>query len=219
MKSLKIFVNEKEYRRTGGTPENAPFHSKNYRQYFEGYSEYEEKDASGKKRIRRVYTGVLHCADLSPSLYTKIRFLYVLLFLSGIVCFFYAATRPLSCNSAAVTVAFEAMTVLCYGRLAWFLFNYLTNKKEMTLMEFHYTKAVCSASLHTVIPLSGVILSSCFCQLSEHAALTGSFAFYLLALLFSAMFCLLIHKIESGIPYNSYLSKEQAPEHACYLSK
>lgn len=214
MKSIKDYVRDRELRRTGGHPENAAYHSKNYRRHFEGWSEVRQADADGKVHIRRVYTGVYHRAKLSDGKIRLLRLAYALLWLAAVALFFFAATRPSQSNTVAYVTALQGLGVVALAWLMWALYNFVTAGLSMTLGEFHYAGAVKRSALFSAAALGLTAAGTLLYRL------THSDGQWLCAVLFllAALCCLGIYLLEARVPYDSFLSDREPPENSTQIS-
>lgn len=125
-----------ELRRTGGTPESAPFHSRAYHRNFEGYTEVKTLDARGRSVISRVYTGNYYEPALAPFRRVTLRIFYLLFFLSGLALFLFSATRPLPCNSVLYVSLFQAISVPLLIWCVYVLIFYIPSTGKLTIGEY-----------------------------------------------------------------------------------
>ena len=171
---------------------------RNYRTYFEGWSNVTELDARGRPRTRKVYTGVYHKAALPDSQIRLIRGVYALLGLAAAGLFVLAATRPAAGNDAVVVSVAEAVSLGALTLLGWSLFNYLLSGLQMTLGEYRYAGSVRRASLVCAVCLELTAVSTLIYHIG-HA--DGS---YLCAALFllAGLACAAIHRIEARMVYD-----------------
>lgn len=214
MRMQKDYVQDREMRRTGGTPERAGFHSKGYHRYFEGYSECRELDKSGRVRIRRVYTGVYHAAELEDGQRKRIKALYCVLWLASLLLYLFVVTRPVGSNTCYYVTASEALSLAGLAWLAWSLFNYVTAGKRMTLGEYCYAEAVKRSSRFTAVVQAATAAATLV-----YSVLSGGDGFLQGLLCFTgallcAGLCFSIFYIERKIVYRSFLSEKEGGEEA-----
>lgn len=214
MKSIKDYVRDRELRQTGGHPENAAFHSRNYRRHFEGFSEVKARGADGKIRTRRVYTGVYHRARLSDRQITLHRLAYAALWLIAVALFFFAATRPAESNTVVYVTALQGLCVVTLGWLMWALYNILTAGRDMTLGEYRYVDMVKRAALFSAAALGLTALGTLIYLLAH----PGGSPLCTLWFLLCALCCLGIYLMESRVTYDSFLSDQQPPEDSTQIS-
>lgn len=125
-----------ELRRSGGTPESAPFHSRAYHRNFEGYTEVKTLDARGRSVIQRVYTGKYYEPDLAPFRRVTLRIFYLLFFLGGAALFLFCATRPLPCNSVLYVSLFQAILIPLLLWCVYVLIFYIPSTGKLTIGEY-----------------------------------------------------------------------------------
>jgi hypothetical protein len=211
-KSLRQYIADREMQATGGSPENADFHSKGYRRYFEGYSEYKETLPNGKVKIRRIYTGVYHKAELSTGKRRFIRSSYCILFALAILLFFYSVTLPVGSNSCLYVTIPEAFSILGFIWSFYNLVNYLTAPCNMTVYEFRTVAALKrSISILALMLAATGILSVIYFLLNSGGPLSLKLS-GIATLLLSAVCCLFIYLIEKRIVYTRFLSPNKAPD-------
>ena len=214
MKSIKDYARERELKQTGGHPESAAFHSRNYRRHFEGWSEVKEKGEDGRVRTRRVYTGVYHRARLSDRQSRLLRAAYALLWLAAAALFLFAATRPTPSNTVVYVTALQGLCVALLGWLMWALYNYVTAGRNMTLGEYHYVGMVKRAALCSAAALGLTALGTLAYRLIHPDGQLLCAALFLLG----ALCCLGIRLAESRVAYDSFLSDREPPEDSTQIS-
>lgn len=211
-KTLKEYIDNRELQRSGGAPESASFHSKGYHKYFEGYSEYKETLPNGKIKIRRIYTGVYHRAELTNFQRIALRLSYCLLYLLSAILFFYGVTRPVGSNTCIYVTIPEAVSILGFLWVFYCLVNYLSAPCNMTVYEY---KSIVSFK-KSLSFLSRTLLVTVFLTLVYTFLNIGQYIIPELicsaVILLSAGSCFLILTAENRIAYTSFLSQNQAPE-------
>lgn len=217
MKSLKDYVMEREMRRTGGSPENAPFHSKNYRRYFEGYSEYKETDTNKKGKINRVYTGIYHRHLLTDKQHSCLKVSYCLLWFGAVLFFLFAATRYVSSNSVFYVTVPEALSVPGFGWMGWSLFNYITAGRNMTLGEYRYVKSLKNASRFAAAMLTAAAAATIFHIIHVQKEILPELL-CAAVLLLAGIMCLVVFIIETHVSYETFTSDQAASSHADQIS-
>lgn len=198
-------------RSTGGSPENASFHSKGYRRYFEGYSEYKETLPNGRVKIRRIYTGIYHEARLTKSQRLWLRIFYCLLFAMAVMLFFYSVTLPTGSNTCLYVTIPQALSILGFLVVFYHLFNYMSASAQMTAYEFRSVDALkkSTAFLSSVLAVTGVFnVVYAILHRNGEPVLTLS---CIVTLFLSALCCLTIRFLENRIDYTRFLSPNEAP--------
>ena len=213
-RSLKETIQEREMRRTGGMPESASFHSKGYRRYFEGYSEFQVTLPNGKRKIERVYTGVYHTLQAPEGRRGQLKAGFALLFILAAILFFWAASRYLPGNTVWYITFPEAVGTAFLFLLLIALAGYLTAPRDMTLHEYRAVgflkKASLAASmeLFLLMGIRAIYAAVChdghFLQELECAA----------AFLAAAVCCLIIYLMEKNNIYRTHLSSAPVPDDA-----
>jgi hypothetical protein len=210
-RTFKDYIHDREMQQTGGSPENAGFHSKGYRRYFEGYSEYSETLPNGRVKIRRIYTGIYHRAELSGSRRLWLRLFYCLLFLMAGMLFFYSVTLPTESNACLYVTIPEALSILGFLWVFYNLVNYITAPLNMTTYEFRSVAALkkSTAFLSATLAATG-ILSLLYALLHSSDGLLLPFA-GIATVFLSAVCTLFIRLLENRIVYTRFLSPNKAP--------
>lgn len=208
MKSISDRSGDRADRQTGSRPDDAAFHSRNLRRYFEGWSESREMDDTGRVRRRRVYTGVYHRARLSDGGIALQRLSYALLWLAAAALFVYAATRPAGNDAPVYVTVLQGVALIALAWLLWSLFNYLLSGFNMTLGEYYYAGALKRAALFSAAALAATAVGTLV-----HALGGGGPGVVLCIALYplSALCCVGIFLIESRISYDAFPGK-QTPE-------
>lgn len=208
---LRDWVEERERRETGGMPQSASFHSKGYHRYFEGYSEEAYVDEKGKKRIRRVYTGVLHRAQISDARLGWTKRTYFLFLVLAALVFVFAATRRVGSNTCWYAAVFEALCVLGFLWLFYELVCYAAAARDMTADDFRSVAGLQKAARFkgACEGLSGAAALLCLIATAVQGKTVDISGEIFCALLFfgAAALTLLIPYLESKITYTSFLSK------------
>lgn len=150
-------------RRTGGTPEPAPFHSRAYHRNFEGYTEVKTLDARGRSVIQRVYTGRYYEPDLAPFRRVTLRIFYLLFFLSGIALFLFCATRALPCNSVLYVALFQAIAIPLLIWCVYVLIFYIPSTGKLTIGEYKMRKSLIRATQLTAACMWACAAATLFC--------------------------------------------------------
>ena len=115
---------------------SSSWHSGYYHRYFEGWTEIPETTPSGKVRIKRVYTGEYHKADMSRNgRYIHKMFCCLLVALS-VMLYGHAATMELSSNAVWYVVFPEVLALCGCIFLVWFLITKLTSPVLLKLREY-----------------------------------------------------------------------------------
>ncbi len=146
---------EKELRYTGGTPEQAPFHSRAYHRHFEGYTEVKRVNERGRQVIERVYTGKYYEPKLAPFRRVTLRIFYLLFFAGGTALFLFCATRTAPCNTAPYVNLFQALAVPMLLWCAYVLVLYIPATGKLTIGEYH--------SQHRPLIRSSLLAAACMC--------------------------------------------------------
>lgn len=218
MKSLKDYINDREMRRTGGTPESADFHSKGYHRYFEGYSEYKVPLPNGKTRIERIYTGVYHRQNLDHSQRRWIHTTYCILWGIAAILFLYAVTRYVSSNTSWYVAITEAFSVAGLFWMLCNLFNYITASTDMTINEFRSVAGLKKSSRTSAVFLVLTAVTTLLYTILHPGNLTAEEVICMISLLLASASCLAVFLIENRLTYSSFLSKNRAPENSNQIS-
>ncbi|NBJ92866.1 hypothetical protein D5281_09700 [bacterium 1xD42-62] len=212
MKSLKEYTKKREWRQTGGMPESAGFHSKGYRRYFEGYSEYLVEKPNGRRKIERVYTGVYHKQELNHMQRIWIRTFYCISFGMSLLLFLFCATRNVPSNYSWYVATAEAVSTASLFWTLCCLFHYMTAGENMTLYEYHCVDKLKKAVKWTSGALFGIsVTTAIYILLHMKEDISGELACLVSALGASGM-CMEIYMAEKKIRYASFLSPNKAPE-------
>lgn len=185
-----------------------------YHGYFEGYSEVAVPGRNGKgTRIQRVYTGDYFRQDLTAGQRTRIRLLYVVLFLSAVALYVSNAILPLASNSAWYVTLPQAASIVF---LAWIIiafYSYLPAKQDMTIAEYRSSSlALLKATRGSAISLGLVAVANLlFIALNPSneplRELLGAGKYVI-----SAWMTLAINRIEKKVTYLSVPSQHQPPQ-------
>ncbi len=179
------------------------YHSSSYHKEFEGYTEYRQRDAKGKTKLVRVYTGAWYRQDISTTAYVLIRIAYVVLFaamcaliiLNGIYGGKYDTPKYLAFTELA-TILF--LTALAYTMLI----NYVFAPRKMTIGDYKSCTRTFQFILKGVAVCFGV--DAVFCLLGmlisgNPAAQSG--IVMIIEFLAGSVIALLMLFIEKKIPY------------------
>lgn len=212
MKSLKKYIQEREMKRTGGTPESASFHSRSYHKHFEGYTEYFETDLKGRPILKRVYTGVYHKAQLPEGKLLTLKIAYCALWLLSCGSLIFSATRFVPSNTLWYSAACQALSVASLCWMFWSLFNYVLSGKEMTLGEYRYVNALKRSSRFSSFSLLTVTIARLISLPFHSGDFLKEELLCILAGFLSAVSCYAVYLRERLIIYDSYLSDKTAPQ-------
>lgn len=127
-------------------------HSRAYHRYFEGYAEHKYFDEQEKMHIERVYVGSYYRRDISDKKHLCCRFLYILLYVVGLVAYLYAGTRDSGAGFARYTAIPVVLALIAVIWLAIPLFRNVTAPREMIVRAYRDTSEdLIRASLFAVI--------------------------------------------------------------------
>lgn len=194
------------------------FRTKSYRRHFEGYSEFMEKDASGKLKLKRVYTGEYHTPDLTEKKRRFNRVLAVILYICAAVFFAIACTRPAPCNTSWIVVLPEIATLVAWLWSVTLIFSYLTAPHKMTIYEYRCTQNFVMSLKFT---LTGLII--CAVLAIGHGVILARDSLLIelvIGMLFLAAAACLLSVVmrEDAVTYLSYMSEEKAPADAVKIT-
>ncbi len=187
------------------------FHSRSYHRFFEGYTEYTEKNTAGKTVIRRVYTGVYWRQKLAPAQRKRILIQYAAAAVLGFGLFLFAALRNTESNRRAVS-AFLQLAAL--ASMLWLIVSLIRygkdTGKKMTIRQYRESaQAVLRSSIVSVIfaflSFLVALLSPWLHRETFSPSVWAAAAAYLLA----ALSLYTIFRREKNIDYE----KEQNPVH------
>lgn len=210
--ALRDWVRQKQMQETGGMPESASFHSKGYHRYFEGYSEQMVTDEKGRKRIKRVYTGVYHRAEISDARLGWTKRTYFLILVLSALLFLYAVSRDVPSNQCWYVAVFQALAVLFFLWLLYSLICYATAGRNMTVNDFRSVAAVkraasCKAGCELLTAAMSLVYLLVSAAQGEAVDVPGECICMLLCLGAGAL-TLFIPYLEKRIVYTSFLSRE-----------
>ncbi len=115
---------------------SSSWHSGYYHRYFEGWTEVPETTPSGKVRIKRVYTGEYHKADMSRNERYIHKMFCSLLTLLSIMLYVRAALMGLESNTVWYVVLPEVLSLCGFIFLVWFLITKLTSPVLLKIREY-----------------------------------------------------------------------------------
>ncbi len=198
-------------KQTDDKPERSNSHSKSYRKYFEGYSEYFETNAKGKQKLRRVYTGVYHTQRLTRGKWWAVRVIYCACWLLSAILYMFCVTRDLGSNLVWYVAVAEVLSFIGMCWFIWALYNYLSAGKNLTLGEYRYVNTLTQSARFAFAAealTAAATLIYAFLHLQEVFTQELLCA---LGLLVSAVLSLAVFLIEKNIPYISFESQKEAP--------
>lgn len=183
-----------------------------YHKFFEGYSEYSETDAHGRKVIRRVYTGQWYSADQQPGLQVAYRICYAALFALSLILFLRAASLDAPGNLCWYPTVPVVAAVFCYLWQLRALCYYLPTGKRTV---YHHRTSSLGLQ-HSAIALSicmgsAALLHGLFLML-DSTDRPGVERVCLFLFLASGAVQLLLWQAERQVPYQISQSTEQVPD-------
>jgi len=193
-------------------PESASFHSKGYHRYFEGYTEHTVTLPDGKTKVERIYTGILHKADVPLAKRDWIKRSCLLLFLMSAVCFLLSAVQYVGSNSCWYVGITQAFSIVGFFFLFYYLVGFETSGEELTLYEYKGILAFQKAALFTAFALSCVTATTVLYTILHHSEGFMTELICILSTIAAAACCFAIHYLEKNITYRSYLSPNAIPE-------
>ena len=213
-RSLKEYIREREARSQGGMPESASFHSRGYRRYFEGYSEYVSTRPNGKQKIERIYTGVYHTLHASKERRRGLKICYALLYATSVVLFLWSVSRRVAGNLVWYAAAAQAAGTALLFVMLIALFGYITAPEHMTLYEYRSVRFLRKTSLTASVALfvlAAVRIIYSLLHIRERFSEEITCA---AGCLVSAVCCLAVFLLERRNIYDTHLSEAEAPDNA-----
>ncbi|MGI6071824.1 MAG: hypothetical protein ACOX75_02245 [Lachnospiraceae bacterium] len=111
-------------------------HSKNYHNYFRGYTEVRNVNEKGRRTIQRFYTKPWIVSDLKGRNYWLVRLLYALLTSASIFMYVFAMIQDIPANKHWVVAIPGLPAIVCLFLLTVMLVIYITVPRKMTLWDY-----------------------------------------------------------------------------------
>lgn len=198
--------------------QNNSWHSRYYHRYFKDYKEILEPTEDGRSRIRRIYVGYYHEAQVSAGKWIGLKLGYCALTVLSFAIFATFALQSNSINMTWYGVLPQVVALCAFLFLAWFLVGRLFAPQKLTKQQFaEYSKNVRLTALAAGVSLlvgSVVTLGHCFLCGGTAAQLMQTAGF-----VFSALLILTIRWLEGKVPYTVVGNTNKAPEGAVSMSE
>lgn len=147
-------IQRKELDRTGGSPEDAVFHSKGYHKSFDGYVEVKRLDGNGRMKIQRIYVDNYYEPDEPRRARILRRAVYTLLHALAIFLWYRSATAAVAVNYLIVVNIFHAALFLSLLWGSYVLLFYILEPGRMTIGNYK--------SLHRPLTRANFITAALF---------------------------------------------------------
>lgn len=198
--------------------QNNSWHSRYYHRYFKDYKEILESSEDGRPRIRRIYVGSYHEAQVSAGKWLGLKLGYCALTVVSFAVFAAFALQSNPVNMTWYGVLPQVAALCAYLFLAWFLIGRLFAPQKLTKQQYaEYSKNV--KLIARVAGLSqfgggAVALGHWFLCAGPAAQLMQAAGFVC-----SALGVLAIWWLEGKIPYIVVGNTNKAPEGAVSMSE
>lgn len=194
------------------------WHSRYYHRYFKDYREILEPSENGRPRIRRIYVGHYHEAQVSAGKWIALKLGYCALTVLSFVIFAAFALQSNPVNMTWYGVLPQVVALCAYLFLAWFLVGRLFAPQKLTKQQFaEYSRNVRLAALTAglAVMLGGVVaLGHWFLCAGPAAQLIQTAGFVC-----SALLALAIWWMEGKTPYTVVGNTNKVPEGAVSMSE
>lgn len=186
-------------------------YSRNYHNYFRGYTEIRRTNEKGRVVIERYYTKPWIVSGLSTVNYWLVRLLYALLTAISIVLFFKAMYQDIPANHHWVVALPGMPTVTILFLQAIFCFLYIVVAKKMTLWDHSSS----TKRLKVITLISSITQGLTALALAGFALVTGQEVFRTLicalASLIAAVCSVTIFFVERKMPYTEIPNDTKLP--------
>lgn len=191
-------------------------HSRAYHRFFEGYSEYYERDGQGNVHLKRVYTGEYYCRELSRKQCLMLKLALGLIWLLSAAVFIFCASRPYAANGSWYVAAAQVGGIVGLVWMAFGLFNYFTVPQKMTVGDWKSASeklkngSICAAVFSSLTAIMTLL----------HSLLNGGGSTDVICIIGFAVCCgleVLEHSIENRMPYRRIPSTATVPKEATYI--
>lgn len=210
--SLKRFIEKQDKKQALRDAANKDlWHSRSYHKYFEGYTEYYERDSSGKDHLKRLYTGKYYMQCLSVPRRLLLRLLYTILFIISVVLFSYTAVENTDFNYLWYVSASYALCIPFYFWTFMRLTAYIFAPKKMKIYTYKSTSlAIKKSTLYLISFLClSCVINIVYQLLNLQFSAVNIFALIRLAI---ACVCITaIRIIEARVEYRMEINKTVAP--------
>ncbi len=194
------------------------WHSRYYHRYFKDYREIVEPSEDGRPRIRRIYVGHYHEAQVSAGKWLGLKLVYWALAALSFAVFALFALQSNPVNMTWYGVLPQVVALCSYLFLGWFMLGRLFAPLKLTRQQFaEYSKNVRLASQIAALALligSVVALGHRFLCSGPNTQIVQAVAFVL-----SALLALAIWWMEGKTPYAVVGNTNKAPEGAVSMSE
>lgn len=189
------------------------YHSRFYHRYYEGFTEKEQLDESGNKKINRLYTGTYYSPDLSAAERKKHKAASVLFYLLSLACYVCAAIQRVSINSVWYIALLQTGVLMGCLWLAWLMYYHLTAKEKMTVRIYKDASLrFRQVSLGVALFLFGIVIFSMFYIMKESPAELRRVLGTLVCYAASGTFMFLMQGYEKRVSYLTIENETKKPE-------
>ncbi len=176
--------------------------NRKYHSFFEGYTEYTERDRNGKEKIRRVYTSDYYRQTGSLGRVILIRCAYVLMFALAVYCVLAAATdQTAACNYVWYVQIWHALCLVFLFWLFTLLFHYVTSGRTWTIYDYKqcHGKLLTASKFAVIFHALGALSTLVYMAVFQTTDSTKP----AVRLLAAGILLLLINRIEYGLTYET----------------
>lgn len=193
------------------------WHSKAYHRHFEGYAEVETTNEKGKTVIQRVYVGDYYRLDLPKKKRVTLRIIYAVLILLIGAFFGFAASRPVGANMTWYLAVVQMLVVFSIGALLVNLLSHATAPREMTVGDWKSTsrKLQRNAKYTALLLELTAFLTGLYLLLKGEEWLMHLVCIALYAI--GGILAVVLNRLEANAPYQTWSSREEAPEDGSYI--
>lgn len=198
--------------------QNNSWHSRYYHRYFKDYKEILESSEDGRPRIRRIYVGYYHEAQISAGKWLALKLSYCALTVVSFAIFAAFALQSNPVNMTWYGVLPQVAALCAYLFLAWFLVGRLFAPQKLTKQQYaEYSKNVRLTALAAglALLLGGTVALGHWLLCAEPAAQLIQTAGFVC----SALGVLAIWWLEGKTPYTVVGNTNKAPEGAVSMSE
>lgn len=198
---------------SGGIFMTKDYHSRFYHRCFEGYTEKETADETGKIKINRAYTGDYYYPDMTENDRRKHKIANGFLYLAAVISYVLAGIQRVPLNSVWYIALLQSGVLLSLIWVTWPLYYYISSEKRMTVRIYKDSSLwLKGVSLGSACLLFGIVLTAGTAGLISGQGMPGKSISVLAGYLLSGISMLTIYLYERKISYFTEANTTKKPE-------
>lgn len=189
------------------------YHSRFYHRCFEGYTEKEMADETGKIKINRSYTGDYYYPDMTEAERRKHKIANGFLYLAAVISYVLAGIQRVPLNTVWYIALLQTGVLLSLIWVTWPLYYYVTSDKRLTVRTYKDSSLwLKGVSLGSACLLFGIVFLSAASGLITGQGALGKSISVLAGYLLSGISMLTIYLYERKVSYFCEANTTKKPE-------